>query len=257
MFFSLTNSPATFQMMMNMIFRQEVAQGWLSIYMDDIAIHTKPLPDESESQHRQQHMMLTHQILQKLHNNDLYLKPAKCKFAKNEIEYLGVIIGRNQMRMDPHKLDSVHQWKSPQNPTEVCQFLGFTGYYRYFIPNYSKIARPLLDLTKKTELWQWGPTQKAAFLKLKTHMCSSPVLTQSDFKKHFYLQANASAYSVGAILSQEGKPLPTLAKCTKPVTNPITYYLATFTPTERNYDIYKQELLAIMKSLAHWRPYLG
>jgi hypothetical protein len=88
-------------------------------------------------------------------------------------------------------------------------------------------------------------------------MCSSPVLTQPDFERRFYLQANASAYGVGTILSQEGKTSPTLAKRTKLVTHPITYYSATFTPTERNYDIYECELLAIMKSLAHWRPYLG
>jgi hypothetical protein len=88
-------------------------------------------------------------------------------------------------------------------------------------------------------------------------MCSSPVLTQPDFERHFYLQANASAYGMGAVLSQEGKTSPTLAKCTKPVTHPIAYYSATFTPTKCNYDIYERELLAIMKSLAHWRPYLG
>jgi hypothetical protein len=252
MFFGLTNSPATFQMMMNTIFRREVAQGWLPVYMDDIAIHTKPHADKSDSQHRKRHEMLTHQILQKLHDNDLYLKPSKCEFAKEEIEYLGVIIRKNQMRMDPSKLDSVWQWKPPRNPTKVCQFLGFTGYYRYFIPNYSKIARPLLDLTKKTVTWHWGPTQHAAFLELKSHMCSSLVLTQPDFEQRFFLQADASAYGVGAILLQEGKTSPTLAKRAKPITHPIAYYSATFTPMERNYDIYERELLAIMKSLAHW-----
>ena len=81
--------------------------------MDNIAIHTKPLPGESEPQHCQQHMMLTHQILQKLHDNDLYLKPSKCKFAKDKTEYLSVIVGKNQMHMDPHKLNSICQWKSP------------------------------------------------------------------------------------------------------------------------------------------------
>jgi hypothetical protein len=257
MFFGLTNSPATFQMMMNTIFRREVAQGWLSVYMDDIAIHTKPHADETEPQHRKWHATLTHQILQKLHNNDLYLKPSKCEFAKDEIEYLGVIIRRNQMRMDPTKLNSVRQWKPPRNPTEVHQFLGFTGYYRYFVPNYSKIARPLLDLTKKTVTWHWGPSQHAAFLELKSCMCSSLVLTQPDFERRFFLQADASAYGVGAVLSQAGRTSPTLAKRAKPVTHPIAYYSATFTPTEQNYDIYERELLAIMKSLAHWRPYLG
>jgi hypothetical protein len=76
-------------------------------------LHTKPLPEESEPQHRKHHERLTHQVLQKLHDNDLYLKPSKCEFVKEEIEYLGVIIGKNQMRMDPSKLDSVRQWQTP------------------------------------------------------------------------------------------------------------------------------------------------
>jgi hypothetical protein len=132
------------------------------------------------------------------------------------------------------------------------------GYYRYFIPNYSKIARPLLDLTKKGVIWDWGPKQFEAFEELKTRMCKSPVLMQPDFNKHFYLQTDASAYSVGTILSQEGgNTTSSLRKHTKPTLHPVAYYSATFTPTERNYNIYERELLAMMKSLAHWRPYLG
>jgi hypothetical protein len=88
-------------------------------------------------------------------------------------------------------------------------------------------------------------------------MCRSPVLTQPDVNKRFFLQTDASAYGVGAVLSQEGKTSTTLAKRSKPVIHPTAYYSATFTPTERNYDIYERELLAIMKSLAHWRLYLG
>jgi hypothetical protein len=88
-------------------------------------------------------------------------------------------------------------------------------------------------------------------------MCCSPVLTQPNFEEKFYLQTDASAYSVGAILSQQGRNPPSLCKHLKPKTHPVAYYSATFTLTERNYDIYKQELLAIMKSLAHWQPYLG
>src|SRR6266550_4311458 len=88
-------------------------------------------------------------------------------------------------------------------------------------------------------------------------MCSNPVLIQPDFDKKFYLQTDAFAYGMGAILSQEGELTPSLAKQTKPTLHPTAYYSAMFTPTERNYDIYKRELLAVMKSLAHWRPYLG
>ncbi len=93
MFFGLTNSPATFQMMMNTIFHTEVAQGWLSVYMDDIAVHTKCESGETEEQHLEHHRLYTHHMLHKLEQNDLYLKPEKCDFKKKEIDYLGVIVG--------------------------------------------------------------------------------------------------------------------------------------------------------------------
>ena len=253
MFFGLTNSPATFQMMMNMIFRAEVMEGWLSVYMDDIAIHTKHQEGETEQQHQERHRQYLHRVLDILEANDLYLKPEKCEFEQEEIDYLGVIVGRNQLRMDPKKIKGVADWKVPTNPTEICQFLGFTGYYRYFIPNYSKIARPLLDLTKKATVWQWTDRHFKAFEELKTCMCQQPVLIHPNFQKHFYLQVDTSAYGLGAVLSQEGTSSPTLAKRLKPVLHPIAYYSATFTPTERNYDIYERELLAVMQSLVHWR----
>jgi len=108
--------------------------------MDDIAIHTKPKPGESEQEHQKHHETLTHLVLEILEENDLYLKPEKCEFLKMEIDYLGVIIGNNKIKMDPSKLKGVADWVTPQNPTDIRKFLGFTGYYRYFIPNYSKIA---------------------------------------------------------------------------------------------------------------------
>ena len=160
--------------------------------------------------------------------------------------------------MDPKKLKGVADWTTPHTVTKVRQFLGFTGYYRYFVPKYSKVACPLLDLTKKTTPWHWDDEQQTAFKTLKDLMCTSPVLIQPNFNKQFFLQADTSAYGMGAILSQEGEHLsPSLAKRHKPVHHPVVYYSTTFSPTERNYDIYERELLAMMKSLAHWRQYLG
>jgi hypothetical protein len=166
MFFGLTNSPATFQRM-NTIFREEVSQGWLLVYMDDLAIHTKPEAGEMEEQHRQRHCNHVHHILDKLEEHDLYLKPEKCEFELEQMEYLGVIVGCNSLQMDKKKTDQVEGWIPPRNPTEVRKFLGFTGYYRYFIRDYSKIARLLLDLTKKAFTWTWGERQKDAFETLK------------------------------------------------------------------------------------------
>ena len=115
--------------------------------------------------------------------------------------------------MNPKKLESVKNWAIPNNLTEIRKFLGFIGYYRYFVPNYSQIARPLLHLTKKTTPWEWIKTQQLAFDLLKALMCEAPVLIQPNFEKKFFLQVDASAYGVGTVLSQEGEVItPSLKK---------------------------------------------
>jgi hypothetical protein len=157
--------------------------------------------------------------------------------------------------MDDAKIDKVRNWRRPTNVTEVRKFLGFTGYYRYFIKDYSKLARPLLQLTHLSTPWTWGEAEQKAFETLRKAMTDKPVLRQPDFTKPFVLLTDASAYGVGAILSQEGGSTnPTDSR--KPRLHPVAYYSATFTKTERNYDIYERELLAIMKAITHWGPYL-
>jgi hypothetical protein len=163
--------------------------------------------------------------------------------------------------MDDSKVEKVRQWLTPTDVTEICKFLGFTGYYRYFIQNYLAIARPFLELMHKTTPWHWTERQQTAFETLRDKMCTKPVLQQPNFSKRFYVQTDASAYGVGAILSQEGgseesEEENTTQKLKKPKLHPLAYYSATFTPTERNYDIYERELLAVIKALTHWRHYL-
>jgi RNase H-like domain found in reverse transcriptase len=157
--------------------------------------------------------------------------------------------------MDDTKVEKVCNWRPPTNVTEVRKFLGFTGYYQYFIKDYSKIARPLLQLTHLTSTWRWKEEEQTAFETLQQAMINKPVLWQPNFTKSFFLLTDTSAYSMGAILSQEGgSATPNTNQ--KPKLHPVTYYSATFTETECNYDIYKRELLAIIKALSHWRPYL-
>ena len=110
--------------------------------------------------------------------------------------------------MDPTKIKGIAEWPCPRNPTDVRSSLGFTGFYRYFIPNYSHVARPLLDLTKKATPWIWTEAQTKAFETLKTLMCSKPVLTQPQYDKPFVVHTDALAYGVGAILLQEGNINP-------------------------------------------------
>jgi len=119
MFFGLTNLLATFQMIINTIFHKEVAQGWLSVYMDDIAIHTKWRPDETEQQHQARHHQYIYQVLDKLEENNPYLKPEKCAFKQEEIDYLGVIVGCNTIKMNPSQIKGVVDWPVPRNPMEI------------------------------------------------------------------------------------------------------------------------------------------
>ena len=103
--------------------------------------------------------------------------------------------------MDPKKLHTVLNYPTPQNVMDIRAFLGFIGYYHYFIKNYSAIVRPLFALTRKLATFHWGKAEQEAFDKIHTIMCQAPVLRQPNFGKKFYLQTNASAYSMGAVLS--------------------------------------------------------
>ncbi len=248
MFFGLTNSPATFQTMMDTIFHEQIARGTLTVYMDDIAIHTKRENDETEDQHLQRHRQLVREMLTILRKHSLYLNIDKCQFEKQEVDYLGVRIGGRSIKMEEAKVERVKTWRPPRNVTEVRRFLGFTGYYRYFIKGYSQIARPLLDLTKKSTEWHWEEPQQRAFEGLRDKMCSKPVLTHPDPDRTFYLQTDASTKGVGAVLTQE-------ADGTRK-RKPIAYYSGTFSPAEENYDIYEKEFLAVLKALEHWRAHL-
>ena len=140
MFFGLTNSPAMFQSMMNELFKDLIDTGLVFINMDDILITTKMM---------EQHRELVKQVLQHLQDNNLFLKPEKCDFEKEQMHYLGLILKPGHITMDPIKLQGIADWPIPQNLQDVQAFLGFAGYYCCFIPNFSCLAHPLNDLTKR------------------------------------------------------------------------------------------------------------
>ena len=246
MFFGLTNSPATFQMMMNAIFTEEIAEGWLIIYMDNILVATK---DDQEF-----HDKCIHWMLDKLKQHDLYLKPEKCIFDQKRIKFLGVILENGTVQMDPAKVKGVADWPPPWNVTDICSFLGFMGFYRYFIPNYLLIAWPMIQLTQKNIPFNWDHSCTHAFEHLKSLMCAKPMLWQPNYTKAFFLATDASTYGMGAILSQEGELNP---RTKKPMLCLVAYYSNTFTPTEQNYDIYEWEFLGVLKALKHFRPHVA
>jgi len=223
---------------MNSIFADDIAEKWLTVYMDDMAIHTKRQPGETEEQHVHRHCSYVKQILDKLMKHDLFLKPEKCSFEQPSIEFLGVRITQGEVQMDNTKVEKVCNWRIPTNVTEVRKFLGFTRYYRYFIKDYSKLAQPLLQLTHLTTPWSWTETEQMAFETLQNKMTDKPILKQPDFTKPFFLLTDASAYGMGAILSQEGGSTDQNTTH-KPRLHPVAYYSVMFTQTECNYNIYE------------------
>src|SRR3979490_2767892 len=140
MFFGLTNSPATFQMMMNDIFQDLIMEGVVCVYIDDILIYSKD---------RAEHQSVTRRVLERLREHKLYLRKEKCKFEQTRIKYLGLIISEGKVEMDLVRVRGVTEWPTPKNRKEVQSFLGFANFYRHFIKDFSSHARPLFDLTKK------------------------------------------------------------------------------------------------------------
>jgi hypothetical protein len=140
MLFGLTNSPATFQNMMNKIFKKLIAEGHAVVYMNDILVFTDNL---------EHHRQVVCEVLKTLCQNNLYLKAAKCMFEQQEIKFLGIIVKHNHLSMDPVKVDSILSWPTPRNIVEVQALAGFAGFYRQFIDSYAKLFAPLYKLTKK------------------------------------------------------------------------------------------------------------
>ena len=183
MFFGLTNSPATFQTMMNDIFRELIMEGVVVVYLDDILIFTKTL---------EEHRNITRRVLALLQKHKLFLKPDKCEFEQTKVEYLRVIVSHNSVEMDPAKVAGVMEWPVPTNKKEVQSFLGFTNFYRRFIKDFSHHARPLFNITKNEVKWQWTPEEQSAFDSLKSAITSTPILASPDNSRPFRIEADSS-----------------------------------------------------------------
>src|ERR1700744_3817456 len=243
MFFGLTNSPSTFQAMMNSIFRSqlsEVARRHVFVYMDDILIAT---PDDLAV-----HRPIVHEVLDVLEKESLFLHPEKCVFETKCVEYLGLILEGDSIGVDPAKVDGLKSWPCVlKNVKEVRSTLGVFGYQRPFIKGFANIACPLTNLLKKDQPFVWTPDCTAAINKLVDILTSAPVLQQPDLDKPFEMEVDASAFATGGILYQRDK---------NNKLQPVAYYSKTFNAAERNYDIHDRELMAVVNALKEWRHFL-
>jgi hypothetical protein len=171
MYFGLTNSPVTFEMMMNEIFHDLILQGVVIVYLDDILIFTDTL---------EEHCSISRIVMECMHKHKLYPRHNKCEFEKTHIEYLGVIISHNCVKMDPVKIAGVAEWLVPTSKKEVQSFAGFTNFYRRSISNFSHHAHMLFDLTRKNIGFTWGNRKQDAFDRLKELVTLAPVLALPD-----------------------------------------------------------------------------
>jgi hypothetical protein len=150
-------------------------------------------------------------VLDKLRQSLFYAKLSKCSFGKTSIQYLGHVISDAGVATDPEKTLAMDSWPLPTNQTELCGFLGLTGYYRKFVQHYGLITKPLTQLlTKKGFVWTEQAT--AAFLKLKAAMTSTPVLALPDFSVPFTIETDACDTGIGAVLMQCGHPIAYMSK---------------------------------------------
>ena len=158
MFFGMTNSPATFQAIMNEILRDMINEGKVAAFMDNVLVET-----ESEEGHDE----IVEKVLKQLEKNNLYIKPEKCAWKVRKVPFLGVVMGEGKVEMEEEKVEEVLKWPTPQCIQDVRKFLGLANYYRQFIKDFAKVALPMNKLTRKDEKWKWGDEQQKAFKQLK------------------------------------------------------------------------------------------
>ncbi|KMQ82059.1 enzymatic polyprotein endonuclease reverse, partial [Lasius niger] len=188
MLFGLKNAPAIDEIRTHRNLKTKCL-----VYLDDIVIYGASLED---------HNKRLKEVLQRLRENNLKLQPDKCEFLLKEVIYLGHIISENGISPDPSKLTAIKEFPTPKKVKDVQLFIGLAGYYRKFIEDFSKIAKPLTKLTKKAEKFEWTTDQQNAFDTLKEKLITAPVLQYPDFAQEFIVTTDASDYAIGAVLSQ-------------------------------------------------------
>ena len=239
MAFGLTNAPATFQRLMENCMGELNLKECL-IFLDDILIFSKTFENHLQSLER---------VFSNLHKHNLKLKPSKCEFFMTEVKYLGHIVSEHGIKTDPEKTKALETWPIPKNIKELRSFLGFTGYYRRFIKNYSRVVQPLNELlighstgkrkdhrkVKKKVPWSWGEPQHNAFETLIKMLMTPPILSYADFSKPFILNIDASSEGLGAVLYQRQNGLERV----------IAYGSRGLRNSEKLYPAHKLEFLCL------------
>ncbi|GJY21733.1 putative reverse transcriptase domain-containing protein [Tanacetum coccineum] len=229
--FGMANAPAVFMDLMNRVCKPYLDK-FVIVFIDDILVYSK---DEEE---HEKHLKI---ILELLKKERLYAKFSKCDFWLNSVIFLGHVIDRSGVHVDPSKIEAIKNWAAPTTPTEVRQFLILVGYYRRFIEGFSLISKPLTKLTQKYKKYEWGKDKEEAFQILKQKLCSAPILALPKGTKDFVVYCDVSLKGYGAVLIQREKV--------------IAYASRQLKVHEENYTTHDLELGAVVFAL-RWRCYL-
>jgi hypothetical protein len=195
MSFDLTNAPAYFMYLMNSVF-MDYLDKFVVVFIDDILVY---------SQNEQEHEEHLRKVLQRLQDCQLYAKLSKCKFWISEVLFLGHIINRDGLAMDPKKVTTILDWKAPKDVRGIKSFIGMASYYRHFIEGFFKIARPMIALLANKVEFKWTPACQESFEMLKQKLTTTPVLVLPDVHKPFSVYCDASYTRLGCVLMQAGK----------------------------------------------------
>lgn len=230
--FGLKNAPATFQRMINEVLKDYINQICL-VYMDDVIIFSTTLDE---------HIVNLRKILKAFNNHNLKVQLDKSEFLKKETEFLGHIVSAEGIEPNPRKIDAIMKFPIPKTHKQIKSFLGMVGFYRKFINNLAKITKPLTVCLKKGKKVEHTEEFLKAFETCKLLLCNDPILIRPDFDKIFTLTTDASQFAIGAVLSQDNKP--------------VCYASRTLNPSEINYSVTEKELLAVIWAVRYFRPYI-
>jgi hypothetical protein len=181
MSFGLTNASAYFMYVMNKVL-MEYLDKFIVVFIDDILVY---------SRNEEEHEGHLHLVLQKLLDHKLYAKLSKCEFWLKQVAFLGHVVSKGGISMDPSKVQDVLSWKAPMSVRDIQSFLGLAGYYRRFIEGFSKISKPMTELLEKDKQFKWTPTCESSFQELQKRLTTASVLVMPDIEKSFSIYCDA------------------------------------------------------------------
>ena len=223
--------------MMNELLRDLINTGKVAAFIDNVIIGM-----ETEEEHDE----IVAEVIRRLEENDLYVKLEKCKWKMWEVGFLGVVIRPEEIKIEKEKMRGVLEWLTPKCVKDIQKFLGLANYYRQFIQGFASIARLLHDMVKKDKKWEWIEKQERVFEELKKRFTQELVLAAPDLDKKMRMEVDMSDYATRGMLSMEEEEK----------WKPVAFLSKSLNETERNYEIYDKEMLAIIRGLESWRHLL-